>query len=236
MNNLGEKIKELRIKNNMTQQDLGDKLYVSDKPISSYESNRTTPDIDMLLKICNTLNTNLMYLLSSSSNESYETEIKLKTNKKEYERILNLIKDKSTYIGKEEHKAIYFNTDNGEYLRIRKENDKNILNFKKTHDKYCDEYEVSIDNIDNMIKIFNCLNYKEVAQINKTRIKYLYKNKYEFSFDNVENLGLFVEIEVKKYNSTPEKEYHELIKLLYELNIDINLIDNKRYLDYFIKK
>ncbi len=236
MNNIGTKIKELRIKYNMTQQDLANKLFVSDKTISSYESGRTTPDIDMLLNLCNVLKTNLMYFISNTNSETYETELKLKTSKKEYERILNIIKEKGKYIIKEEHKAIYFNTNNGEYLRIRKENDKNILNFKKIHDKYCDEYEVSIDNTDNMIKIFNCLNYKEIAQINKTRIKYLYKNKYEFSFDNVENLGLFVEIEVIKYDSTPENEYKDLIKLLYEFNIDLNLIDNKRYLDYFIKK
>ena len=38
MTNIGEKIKEIRIKNNLTQQELGDKLFVSDKTISSYDS------------------------------------------------------------------------------------------------------------------------------------------------------------------------------------------------------
>ena len=79
--------------------------------------------------------------------------------------------------------------------------------------------------------ILEHLNLKEKAIINKHRKKYLYKNKYEFSFDTVENIGIFVEIEVKNLTSY-EEEYNNLFKLLNEFNIDINKIDNKRYLDY----
>ncbi len=69
------------------------------------------------------------------------------------------------------------------------------------------------------------------AEINKTRQKYLYKQKYEFSFDTVKDIGIFVEIEVKNLTSY-EEEYNALFKLLDELNIDINNVDNKRYLDF----
>ena len=51
MNNLGQKIKEQRIKKGLTQQEFAELLYVSDKTISSYECNRTVPDINMLFKI-----------------------------------------------------------------------------------------------------------------------------------------------------------------------------------------
>lgn len=123
------------------------------------------------------------------------------------------------------------------WLRIRSEGNKTILNLKIDNDfKYCEEYEVSIDNEINLKQIFKYLNFKKIAVVNKTRNKYLYKDKYEFSFDNVDDLGTFVEIEVKKYDLTPLEEYNNLIKLLYELNIDINLIDNKRYPEYFLEK
>ncbi len=56
MTNIGEKIKELRTKNKLTQQELGDKLYVSDKTISSWESGRTLPDINTIVDIGNIFN------------------------------------------------------------------------------------------------------------------------------------------------------------------------------------
>ena len=55
MINIGSNIKKLRIKNSITQQELGDKLYVSDKTISSWESSRTYPDISVLLDLCTAL-------------------------------------------------------------------------------------------------------------------------------------------------------------------------------------
>lgn len=240
MDNLSNRIKELRTKNNMSQFDLGEKLFVSDKTISSWESNRTTPNIDMIFKICDIFNTNL-YSLISHNKETIETEIKLKVNENEYNRILNLIKSNSKFINEENQSATYYNPYNvdmkDKWLRIRSEGNKTILNLKIDNDfKYCEEYEVSIDNEINLKQIFKYLNFKKIAVVNKTRNKYLYKDKYEFSFDNVDDLGTFVEIEVKKYDLTPLEEYNNLIKLLYELNIDINLIDNKRYPEYFLEK
>ena len=50
MNKIGEKIKKYRIKEGLTQKQLGDILYVTDKTISGWEICRTYPDIDMLKK------------------------------------------------------------------------------------------------------------------------------------------------------------------------------------------
>lgn len=44
-------IKGIRIKHNLTQKDLADLLFVSDKTVSSWENNRTIPDIYILEKI-----------------------------------------------------------------------------------------------------------------------------------------------------------------------------------------
>ena len=241
MDTLGSRISKYRIKNNLSQSQLGDLLFVSDKTVSSWENDRTTPTLDIIFKMANIFKTSFYQLsMSEYSNlDNLELEVKLKVDEYEFNRILKLIEKEATYLGEEEHNAVYYESSlrdfKDEYLRIRKENNIYVLNYKKNTDKsLCEEYETIIDNADNMKAILEHLNFKEKAIINKHRKKYLYKNKYEFSFDIVEDIGNFVEIEVKNLTSY-EEEYNNLFKLLDEFNIDINNITNKRYLDYLEK-
>ena len=235
MTNIGNKIKELRIDNNLTQYELGERLFVSDKTISSWESGRTYPDIDMLLNLCKELNTNILTLINGNGNSDTELEIKIKVNQDEYERILDLISKESKHLKDETHLATYYLTqtmdDKNEWLRIRRENDNVILNFKKKDNDVIYEYEVGIDNEKNLQTIFELLGFKKDCEVNKKRKAYLYKNKYEVSFDDVDNLGLYVEFELKKYEKEYNEEYQDLIKLLYELEININDIETRRYPD-----
>jgi transcriptional regulator with XRE-family HTH domain len=97
MINIGEKIKKFRISNNMSQYDLGNKLFVSDKTISSWETNRTLPTIDLIVKICDIFNVSLYNFIEEKNNNDFEMEIKIKTSDLENERIKNLIKKSSTY-------------------------------------------------------------------------------------------------------------------------------------------
>jgi len=46
-----DKIKSLRKEKNWTQKELAEKLNVSDKTISSWETGRTYPDIDSLIQL-----------------------------------------------------------------------------------------------------------------------------------------------------------------------------------------
>ena len=46
---LGKRLKEYRVKSNMTQDELADKLYVSRQTISSWENDKSYPDIHSLL-------------------------------------------------------------------------------------------------------------------------------------------------------------------------------------------
>nr|MCR5787963.1 hypothetical protein [Bacilli bacterium] len=57
----------------------------------------------------------------------------------------------------------------------------------------------------------------------------LSKDTSYLSFDNVEKLGLYIEFELKKYEKEYIDEYQDLIKLLYELNVNIDNIQTKRY-------
>ena len=63
---------------------------------------------------------------------------------------------------------------------------------------YCDEYEVEIDDDKNLDKIFQILGLEKIATVSKVRNTYFYLNKYEVALDYVDNLGYFIEIEVKK--------------------------------------
>lgn len=62
---LSEKMKESRLKMGFTQQEVSEKLFVTRQTISNWENNRSTPDIDTLVKISELYQTNLEALLSS---------------------------------------------------------------------------------------------------------------------------------------------------------------------------
>lgn len=241
MMDFGSKLKNLRIKKNLTQRELADKMYVSDKTISSWESNRTMPDINIIFELSNALEINFYSLLYDDycNDTGIETEVKLKVNEKEFNRILYLVKRKAKYIGEEKQSATYYiptyRDFNNEYLRVRSENGKWVLNYKKAKDKMSSvEYETLIDNVSNMENILEALDMKKLGVINKIRNKYLYDDKYEFSFDDVEGIGLFVEVEIINHKGEVN-EYNKMMEVLLNLNIDLNLIDNKHYPDYLLE-
>ena len=234
MTNIGEKIKELRTNNKLTQQELGDKLYVSDKTISSWESGRTLPDINTLIDISNIFNISVANFVSNTNDKNIEIEFKIKVSRVGYNDVLKRIKDDSTFIKEEDQVATYFKPNlrdfDNEWLRIRKEEDNNIINYKRKNDSGdLEEYEVIIDNYEKMKAILGYLDLKEYVVVSKHRVSYLYKDKYEISFDEVDNLGLYIEIEVKKYEYDNSKEIDLLIELMKELNINMDNIETKRY-------
>ena len=61
--NLSEKIKKLRSENNLTQEQLAEKLQVSRSTISSWETGRSFPDLEMVIEICDCFNVSLDFLL-----------------------------------------------------------------------------------------------------------------------------------------------------------------------------
>lgn len=61
--NLSGKIKKLRAENNLTQEQLAEKLKVSRSTISSWETGRSYPDLEMVIAICDCFNVSLDFLL-----------------------------------------------------------------------------------------------------------------------------------------------------------------------------
>ncbi len=239
MTNLGEKIKNIRITNNLKQSELAKMLFVSEKTISSWENNRTVPDLNMIYKISDYFKKSFYCLINDEldTENTNEIEIKLKVNEEEYSRILNIIKNNSVNKRNVNQIDTYYTLTNKklnqEWLRIRNENGKYIFNYKKKIDNsHYEKYDVLIDNFNNLNIILNTLGSKQIGTINKNRIIYIYEDKYEFSFDIVKDIGMFIEIELINKSSDFEKDFYDLLNLLEDLKIDLNIIDRKKYIDY----
>ncbi len=247
--NLGSRIAKLRKEKGITQQQLAELIYVTDKTISSWESNRTEPNLEMIIKISEILDGSIGYLIyGDNPKNDIETEIKIKLSNYEFKIIENIMKSKGEFLKNNKQYDTYYQPLHRKFLKENKETinewlrigirgNKKILNYKNWYNNmYCDEYEVEIDNDKNLDKIFGILGLEKIAVVNKIRNTYLYLNKYEVALDYVDNLGYFIEIEVKKYNDNAIKEYDNLIKIAKNLNLNLNNIDKRGYPYHIIYK
>ena len=239
--NLGERICKVRQDKHITQRELADLLFVTDKTISSWESNRTEPNLEMIIRLSEVLECTTSYLLYGDSiNDNIEMEIKVKLSKEEYNNLYEIMDYKAKYIKDSKQQDVYyqpeyFNANMNKWLRIRLSGNKKILTYKKLDNKmYCEEYEVEINNSDNMDKILLSIGLKKITEVIKSRRIYSYLDKYEVSLDHVENLGYFIEIEVKEKITDYSKEYDELLKNSKKIGINLNNIVKERYPELMI--
>jgi len=113
-----------------------------------------------------------------------------------------------------------------EWLRLRDSNGKYLITYKKWQHNtqgvsiYSDEYETPVENLDQLQKIFEVLDFKPITVVDKIRKAWRY-NDYEIAIDKVKNLGDFVEIEYKGGDTslTPEQITDQMIGFLKNLNV-----------------
>lgn len=238
--NLEKRLIKLRKENKMTQSELGKKLHVADKTISSWETGRTEPSLEMIIKLSEIFSCSVGYLMYGNIDKNdIETEIKIQISKNEYDSMIRFLKQNAKFINENHHVDTYYQPnyrkflngeDTTEWLRIGKRGEKKILNYKNWHDHmYCDEFEVEIDNSENLDKIFKALEIEKIVVVDKKRKTYLYLDKYEIALDYVKDLGYFIEIEVKKYSKTPIEEYDGLLKFAKNLNLNLDNVDKWGY-------
>lgn len=109
----------------------------------------------------------------------------------------------------------------GEWLRLRESGDKYSINYKNWHydeegkGHYCDEYETKIEDINQLRKILEVLDFKPLVRVDKIRKTWTYKD-YEIAIDSVKELGDFVEIEYigKDNQADPKKITDEMVEFL----------------------
>lgn len=65
---VGKTLKDKRKELQLTQEQLAEKIFVSTKTISNWENNKTTPDIDSLIRLANLFDLSLDNLLLEGSN------------------------------------------------------------------------------------------------------------------------------------------------------------------------
>ena len=162
--------------------------------------------------------------------KTFENEIKIRLTKDEYLRILYEVSKVGTFISDVTQIDTYYilNSPN-KWLRIRQVGKVCTLSYKEITKFNTEKYEVSIDNLDNFNHIFSKLGFNSQVTVFKKRITYQYNN-YEFSFDTVENLGLFLEIEAMQSSN-----YDDLISITKNFSIDLNNIEEEKYCD-LVKK
>ena len=82
MKGLGQNIKYYRKKCNLLQSELADKLQVSNKTISSWEIDRTEPNMEMVEKMCNVFNcTRSELVLGENSEKDFILEIAMSADR-----------------------------------------------------------------------------------------------------------------------------------------------------------
>lgn len=74
MKTLGQKIKQLRKKQKMTQSELGKILNIAKSNVSQYENNINTPDINMLKKISKVFDVSLDYLVGFTNDNKIKND------------------------------------------------------------------------------------------------------------------------------------------------------------------
>ena len=79
-NNLGDIISELRNKKNLTQKELADKLGISDKAVSRWETGKSFPDLDMLFRISKFFKVSFNDLLTARMEDDGTDDNKNNTN------------------------------------------------------------------------------------------------------------------------------------------------------------
>jgi len=93
-NKLGERIKEYRQKNSISQRELAERLFVSDKTISRWELGKGLPDIDLLPKIAEVLEITIDELVGFENLGDNGKAADLEMIRAELERRENLLREK----------------------------------------------------------------------------------------------------------------------------------------------
>ncbi len=89
--NLKDKLTKLRKDNNLTQDELAEKLYISRQTISNWENGRTYPDIETLILISNKFNISLDDLLKTDKEVIKDMDKKIRSHKKLIITIITLL-------------------------------------------------------------------------------------------------------------------------------------------------
>jgi len=172
-----------------------------------------------------------------------EIEIKIQVNSKLRQQIQTWLDKNATHMGSAHHIEYYLNKpattfffsaqegykDALDYLRVRLTNNGDSFCLKKFHEDpiekkplYCDEYEVQVSDGKKTLELMKAIGYTEQTLVEKTRNTYKF-DVFEIVVDQVKNLGLFMEVELK----IEAENTHAGIKLIYDFLKSIGITEFK---------
>ncbi len=202
----GKYLKYKRKINKLTQQDLADKLNVSDKTISKWENDLYLPDIDNIKALSKVLNTSIFELVNHEDYNNYSNKElnSLKTNEVNNKRIINKIIIFLLLI------SIFFNiysylNNKATIYYIKNYNISGVFVKDKISTLYLSRIIVDDINLSN-IKYYNF----KIMQDNTIVYNYISETNDLLSF--LEDLNIYIKL----------KDNSKNIKIIIEFDSDIN--------------
>ena len=250
---IAKKRKELK----MTQEELADKLFVTNKTVSRWENGNYMPDLSMIVSLSNVLGVSTYELLTgdiNSNNSNIETETRVLFSLSEEGKIINYLKEFTglSYKGKFYEKTIQYNhpdknidfyskeIDARFRVRISKNEDYNkcMISYKRRKEKFLsedinneEEVEVNID-----YKDYDNLTYILEKVLKMQLVESYERYRYVFYNDDVEiDVDIYpfmiaIEIENKSRDKDPEMVVmYYLEKLGFSINDTYKLSWDDKY-------
>lgn len=100
MDNLGNRIQELRKANHISQLDMAKKVSISKAQLSRYENQGIQPPADILNKIATILNTSVDYLINGNTDEKAKATLKNADLLKQFREVEELPEDEQKVVVK----------------------------------------------------------------------------------------------------------------------------------------
>ena len=174
-----------------------------------------------------------------------DTEIEVQVKVENVQPLLNLLNESGKFVAEKRQVDEYFTPAHKdftairpikEWLRLRDEGNKYSITYKNWHylddgsSWHCDEYETTVENLNQAKKILSALDAKSLVTVNKTR-KIWNHDDYEIAIDFIEGLGDFVEIEFKGEGSDREVQAvaDKMIQFLKDLDCGELKLNNGGY-------
>ena len=158
-------------------------------------------------------------------------------------------KSGAEYVGDSSQCDIYFNVPgrnsliSKECLRIRASGAKKEITYKpptkesNMNNGFFAKKEVNlpIRDIETAKTLLLDIGCTVLAEVKKTRKRYKL-DKFKIFIDNVQNIGLFIEIEIMDISDNIQKGIKEIDELMKRLNINNYIVENKPYRDIVIER
>lgn len=161
-------------------------------------------------------------------------EVEIQVNVENVKPLKDFLKKEANFVAEKREIDQYFTPMHrnfisklpiSEWLRLRDAEGKFSINYKhwqrddegKTN--HCHEYETDLQDINQMKKILEVLDFKPVVKVEKKRQKFHYQD-YEITIDKVVGLDETVEIEFKGESAlNPAEITAQMIKFLRDLGV-----------------